>query len=69
MTEDVLWSQQLVDKHAVNMLNLIRKLPLHEKVLMLLEVETKLLISHVASDALHEGKKICLESLERSKTK
>ena len=69
MTEDVLWAQQLVDKHAVNMLNLIRKLPLHEKVLMLLEVETKLLVSHVASDALNEGKDICMKVLEEEKRK
>ncbi len=69
MTEDVLWAQQLVDRHAVNILNLIRRLPLHEKVLMLLELEAKQLVANVASDALNEGKTICMKALEESRTK
>ncbi len=69
MTEDVPWAQQLIDKHASSILNLIRKLPLHEKVLMLLELETKQLVTNVASDALNEGKAICMKALDGAKTK
>ena len=69
MTEDVLWAQQLVDRHASSILNLIRRLPLHEKVLMLLELEAKQLVANVASDALNEGKTICMKALDEAKTK
>lgn len=69
MTEDVPWAQQLVDKHASNILNLIRKLPLHEKVLQLLELEAKQLVADVASDALNEGKDICMKALDGARIK
>ena len=69
MTEDVLWAQQLVDRHASSILNLIRKLPLHEKVLMLLELEAKQLVANVASDALNEGKTICMKALDEGRVK
>ena len=68
MTEDVLWAQQLIDKHAGSILNLIRKLPLHEKVLLLLELEAKQLVANVASDALNEGKTICMKALDEART-
>jgi len=61
MTEDVGWSQGLIDKHAVTMLNAIRALPLEEKLLMILELDAKQLVLDVASDVMHETRDVCLK--------
>jgi len=61
MIEDVGWSQGLIDKHAVTMLNAIRALPLEEKLLMILELDAKQLVLDVADVCL----KIFAENLKK----
>jgi len=63
MTE-VNMAQELIDAHAGEVLNAIRKLPISETEKTILECSVKILITDVARDAMHQGAYISQNAYE-----
>ena len=64
--DKVNWGQQLMDEHAVDVLNIIYELPISDQEKLEFDIKIKELVHAVAKDSLNVGKEICLKSMQEA---